>query len=325
MTEDALMTLTGSVKPVREPDGPPPATEKVIKRVNWWMWIIFAVIIVVVLDVILQLIQNPRLGWDTVGEYLFSPTVLDGLGMTLLLTVLSTVAAYIIGTIVAVMQLTTNPGLRLLGGLYVWIFRSIPQLVLLLIFFNLAAFIPVIEFGLPGFGLTFAELDARRLINGLMAALLGLSLSEGAYAAEVVRGGIISVDKGQVEAASALGIPQRRIFFRIVLPQAMRAIVPALGNAVIGMLKTTSLVSTIAVHDLLYNVQIIYNANFQVIPLLIVATIWYLAWTTVLSIAQYFVEAHFGKGYRSAAKSGATKGFFRKLIDDPSSVLAGRR
>ncbi|MFT4307492.1 MAG: amino acid ABC transporter permease, partial [Microbacterium sp.] len=273
---------------------------------------------------VLQLIENPRMHWATVGEYLFNPSVLDGLGMTLLLTVLATAAAYVIGTIVAILQLASNPGLKLIGGLYVWALRSIPQLVLLLIFFNLAAFVPVIELGLPGFGLTLGEIDSRRLISGFAAALIGLSLSEGAYAAEVVRGGIISVDKGQAEAASALGIPQRRIFFRIVLPQAMRAIVPALGNAVIGMLKTTSLVSTIAVHDLLYNVQIIYNANFQVIPLLIVATIWYLVWTTVLSVVQYFVESHYGKGYRGT-RTTAKKGFFRKLIDDPASVLSGRR
>ncbi len=325
MTDNAVLSKPGSAEASEPAETTAEDASRPRRYRNWASWAVFAAVLVLLLDLLLQIVRNERLDWPIVGEYLFDPTVLDGLRMTLVLTVLATACAYVLGTVVAVMQLSANPGLRLIGGLYVWLFRSVPQLVLLLIFFNLAAFAPVIELGLPGLGLSLGEISSRRLINGFMAAIIALSLSEGAYAAEVIRGGIVSVDRGQVEAASALGIPSRRILFRIVLPQAMRAIVPALGNAVIGMLKTTSLVSTIAVHDLLYNVQVIYNANFDIIPLLIVATIWYLVWTTVLSIVQYFVESYFGRGHRTGTGGRGAKAFFKKLIDDPSSVLSGRR
>jgi len=178
---------------------------------------------------------------------------------------------------------------------YVGFFRGTPLLVQLIFWFNLAALYPAIAFGVP-FGPHLVTGDANKLITPFVAAILGLGLNEAAYMAEIVRAGLLSVDHGQTQAAQALGMTQRQIFRRIVLPQSMRVIIPPTGNQTISMLKTTSLVSVIALHDLLYASQIIYSRTYLVIPLLITASLWYLIVTTVLSVGQYYIERHFKRG-----------------------------
>jgi polar amino acid transport system permease protein len=193
------------------------------------------------------------------------------------------------------MRQSPNPLVSGASWVYVWFFRGTPVLVQLLFWNFVSALYPRISLGIP-FGPAFVHVDANALITPFAAAILGLGLNEAAYMAEIVRAGIISVEEGQTDAAQALGMTRLQTMRRIVLPQAMRVIVPPTGNETISMLKTSSLVSVIAYTELLYSVQLIYAVNYRTIPLLIVASIWYLIVTTVLSIAQYYVERYFGRG-----------------------------
>ncbi|MGO1544447.1 MAG: amino acid ABC transporter permease [Gulosibacter sp.] len=225
---------------------------------------------------------NSRFQWLTVLEYLFNPQILTGLGNTLVLTVVGMVIGIILGLLLAIMRLSSTKIAQLLAGAYIWFFRGTPVLVQLIFWYNFGALYPRI------FGL-----QANDLITPLTAAILGLGLNQAAYIAEVVRGGIISVGKGQREAAQAVGMTPGLIYRRIILPQAMPAIIPPVGNEFITLLKNTSLVSVIAMADLLHSAQLIYARTYETIPLLIVVCIWYLVVTTVLTLAQGRVERHF--------------------------------
>ncbi|UUU29854.1 amino acid ABC transporter permease [Streptomyces sp. CA-210063] len=245
--------------------------------------------------VVNSVVRNRAFQWDVVGRYFTTAAVLDGLLLTLWLTGVVMVLGFLLGTPLAVMRLSANPVLRTLSWGYVWIFRSTPLLVQLLFWFNIGALYPTLGLGIP-FGPQFVTVETVNLLGPTLTAVIGLTLHEAAYAAEVVRGGILSVDAGQTEAAQALGIGRRRTLRRIVIPQAMRSIVPTAGNMLIGTLKGTSIVSVLAVHDLLYSVQLVYNQTYQVIPLLMVATLWYIAVTTVLSVGQFYVERSYARG-----------------------------
>ena len=236
-----------------------------------------------------SMIYNENFGWDIVAEYLFSPVVLSGLGLTIWLTVVAMTLGIILGLVLAVMALSSNPMLRYPADVYLWLFRGTPVLVQLIFWYNLAALYPVIQFGLP-FGDVLAEYSTNALITPYTAALLGLSLNEAAYMAEITRAGIASIDYGQEEAAKSLGMSRVKTLRRIILPQALRVIIPPTGNQVIGMLKMTSLVSVISLYDLLYSVQGVSARTFQVIPMLIVACAWYLLMTSILSIGQKYIE-----------------------------------
>jgi polar amino acid transport system permease protein len=196
------------------------------------------------------------------------------------------------------MRLSPNPLVSGASWAYIWFVRGTPVLVQLLFWSFIAALYPRISLGVPFGGPELLGGSATAVITPFVAAVLGLGLNEGAYMAEIVRAGILSVDEGQEEAAHALGMTRLQTLRRIVLPQAMRVIIPPTGNETISMLKTTSLVSVIAVTDLLYAVQLIYAQNYRQIPLLIVACCWYLLFTTVLSIGQYYIERHYGRGTR---------------------------
>ena len=233
---------------------------------------------------------NPRFGWDTVWLYLRDISIGKGLLITLELTIICMVIGTVLGVVIAIMRLSPNPVVRAVASAYVFFFRGTPVLVQLLFWYNLAALYPAITLG-PGL-----QLDANALITPMFAAILGLGLNQGAYMSEIVRAGILSVDHGQHEAAGALGINRMQTMRRIVLPQAMRVIIPPTGNETIGMLKTTALVSVISVPELLYSAQIIYSRNFETIPLLIVASIWYIVVTTVLTVGQYYLERYYAKG-----------------------------
>ncbi|GGP99159.1 putative amino acid ABC transporter, permease protein [Streptomyces roseolilacinus] len=245
--------------------------------------------------VVNSVVRNRAFQWDVVGRYFTTTAVLEGLLLTLWLTGVVMVLGFLLGTPLAVMRLSANPVLRTLSWGYVWIFRSTPLLVQLLFWFNIGALYPTLGLGIP-FGPEFVTVKTVNLLGPTLTAVIGLTLHEAAYAAEVVRGGILSVDAGQTEAAQALGIGRPRALRRIVVPQAMRAIVPTAGNMLIGTLKGTSIVSVLAVHDLLYSVQLVYNQTYQVIPLLMVATVWYIAVTTVLGAGQFYVERHYARG-----------------------------
>jgi polar amino acid transport system permease protein len=221
--------------------------------------------------------------------------VLDGLAITIVLTVVAMAMGIVLGVVLAVMRLSANPLLSSTSWVYIWFFRGTPILVQLLFWFNLAFLYPRLSFGVP-FGPSFLHADANSLITPLAAAILGLGLNEGAYMAEIVRAGILSIDHGQVDAAQALGMSRTLTMRRIILPQAMRVIIPPTGNETISMLKTSSLASVITVTELLYAVQLIYAVNFKTIPLLIVTSIWYLIVTSVLTAGQYYIERHYARG-----------------------------
>jgi polar amino acid transport system permease protein len=262
-------------------------------------WVAALVVAVIAVLLARSVITNPRFEWGTVGDYLFDSRVLHGVLTTIELTVIAMVIGVLGGALLAVMRLSPNPLVSGSSFFYIWIFRGTPVLVQLFVWNFISAVYPEISFGLP-----FLHLDANNLIKPFTAAILGLGLNEAAYMAEIVRAGILSVDEGQSEAAQALGMTRTQTMRRIVLPQAMRVIVPPTGNEVISMLKTTSLASAIAVTELLYAVQLIYSQNYKTIPLLIVASIWYLVGTTILSIGQYFLERRFGRGQSRAEKMG---------------------
>ena len=272
-----------------------PEELEVVRAKHPWQWVSAFVVLALVALVLRSVMTNPNFGWATVAQYIRDFSIMKGLLVTLQLTVVSMLIGIVIGVILAVMRISRNVVMQGAAGAYVYFFRGTPVLVQLLFWFNLAALYPVISFGIPG-----VALDANQLITPLTAAILGLGLNQGAYMSEIVRAGIISVDAGQMEAAEALGISRMRATWRVVLPQAMKVIIPPTGNETIGMLKTTALVSVISVPDLLYSAQIIYSRSFDPIPLLIVASLWYLAATTVLAVGQYYLERRFARGVARA-------------------------
>ncbi|MEJ1115709.1 amino acid ABC transporter permease [Paenarthrobacter sp. CCNWLY172] len=264
--------------------------------------VLAVVLILVALSAAWDVAVNERYRWDVVVSYLFAPQILAGAGLTILLTVVSMTVGIALGTLLAIMRLSDNPILSTISRGYIWFFRGTPLLVQLIFWYNIAALYPVIAFGLPFGGPSMVLGSANVLISPLGAALLGLSLNEAAYMAEIIRGGIGSVDKGQYDAARALGMSGGKLMNRVILPQAMRVVLPPTGNQVISMLKGTSLVSVLAISDLLYSAQIIYANNYQTIPLLIVASVWYLLMTTVLSFFQNKLERRYGRGFDSAPR-----------------------
>jgi polar amino acid transport system permease protein len=241
-------------------------------------------------------VTSPHVQWSVITHYLTVHSILIGVLRTLELTVIGMAIGVALGTLLALMKLSVNPLLGGLASLYLWLFRGTPLLVQILFWFNLASFAPQISLGIPFGGATFVSWKTNSVISPLTAALIALGTNMGAYMCEIIRAGILSVDEGQVEASLALGMTRNRAMRRIVLPQAMRVIIPPTGNMAIALLKDSSLVSVISMTELLYSVQLIYANTFQVIPLLIVASIWYLVLTTVFSIGQVFLERRFGRG-----------------------------
>lgn len=258
-----------------------------------------ATVVILVLAALLahSVATNPNFEWGSVFGYFLDGRILRGLGTTLLLTVIAMVVGIIIGVLMAVGRQSQTLVVATAAGAFVAFFRGTPLLVQLIFWFNLAALYPELSLGVP-FGPTFASADTNVLISPFLAAILGLGLNEGAYMSEIVRAGLLSVDPGQVDAAEALGLRKAQVFRRIVLPQAMRVIIPPTGNQTISMLKTTSLVSVIAIPDILFAAQTIYSRNFEVIPLLITVSLWYLLVTTVLSAGQRMIERRFSRGDR---------------------------
>ena len=239
---------------------------------------------------------NWRFSWNVVFHYFTVTEILQGLGRTILLTIISMAIGITLGVTIAIMRLSKSRLLSSTAWTYTWFFRGTPVYVQLIFWFNIAAIYPMITFGLPFMHATFFHLNTVTFFTPFTAGIIGLGLNEGAYMSEIARSGLIAVDEGQIEAASAIGMTRAQTLRLVILPQAMRVIIPPTGNEVISMLKTTSLVSSIGVIELLGAAQNIYSATYQVVPMLIVASLWYLAITTVLSIGQYYLERHYAKG-----------------------------
>ncbi|MHA7134850.1 amino acid ABC transporter permease [Oerskovia turbata] len=258
-------------------------------------WVATAAVAVLLAMVVSSLVTNPKWEWSVVAQYLTWPSVLNGLWGTIRLTAVAAVIGFGLGTVLALMRLSRSPLLQSVSSAYTWVFRSVPLILQLLLWYNLAYLYPTLSLGIP-FGPGFAEFGTLDVIDKFGAAILGLGLSQAAYSSEIVRAGILSVDQGQHEAAASLGIPRSRQTLRIVLPQAMRTIVPTSVNEIIGLVKGTSVVYVLAYGELFYTIGVIYGRNQRVVPLLMVAAIWYLIITTVLTVAQYYVERHYAKG-----------------------------
>jgi polar amino acid transport system permease protein len=274
------------------------ADEPIVKLRHPGRWIAATVIAFLLVVFVHFVATAPKLRLDLVVGYLFEKSIMLGLVKTLQLTVIAMLVGVVLGTVLAVMRLSDNPVLRSVAGGYVWLFRGTPILVQLLFWFFLGTVLPQISIGLPFGGPDLVSWPTNTVITQFTAAILGLGLNEAAYMAEIVRAGIGSVDSGQREAAEALSMSPWITYRRVILPQAARLIVPPTANQTISMLKLTSLVLVIGLPELTTTAQLIYGRNFQQIPLLIVASLWYLVLTTILTIVQNRLENRMSRGVR---------------------------
>jgi polar amino acid transport system permease protein len=272
-----------------------PAPIKAVPVRHPGRWAAVVVIALLVAMAINSIITNPNWQWEFQLQNAFAEPVVQGVWTTLWLTVASMAMGVLLGVVLAVMRLSPNPILAATAWLYIWVFRGTPVLVQLVMWSQLGALYRQISLGVP-FGPGWFTIDTRTLIPNAVAALLGLGLNEAAYMSEIIRAGILSVDEGQTEAASALGMSRMLTLRRIVLPQAMRVVVPPTGNETISMLKTTSLVSAVPYAELFFQTSSIGSRTFQVFPTLVMASLWYLAMTSVLMIGQYYIERYYARG-----------------------------
>ncbi len=249
---------------------------------------------------------SPNIRWSAIGQYLFADQILKGLALTLVLTALAQTIGVTVGVVLAAMTISPNGLPRAVSAIYIWVFRGTPTLIQIIVWFNIGLVFPTIFFGIPmtGIGVTFST---NSVITPLLAAVIALGLNEAAYMAEIVRGGILAIDPGQREASASIGLNHRKTMQFVVLPQALRLIIPATGNELISMLKNTSLVSVIAANELMTSAQQIYAMNFLTIELLMVVSIWYLITTTLATIAQRALERYLNKVTHPAATSPAKR------------------
>ena len=256
-----------------------------------------AVIALFILAVVIQSVAfNPRWEWSVFAQWFFAPAILSGLGQTLLLTLIASLLSIVLGVGLALARLSPS---WLLSGLafgYIWLFRSLPLIVVLIILYNFSYLYETLSLGIPFTPLTLVEYKTIDVLGQFSTAVIGLTLVQAAYTAEIIRGGILGVDQGQFEAAAALGLPSSRRTVRIILPQALRSIIPTGFNEIISLAKGTAMVYVLAMPELFYTIQMVYNRTQQVIPLLMVAAIWYLLITTVLSVFQHYVERWLARG-----------------------------
>ncbi|POD19834.1 amino acid ABC transporter permease [Pseudomonas syringae pv. syringae] len=268
-------------------------------------WLAWAVVLLILAKFIWLISLNDSFQWPVVGKWLFNPSVLNGLAVTLGLTAVAMVLGIVIGIVLALMRVSDSLLLRNMSGVYIWIFRGTPLLVQLIFWYNLSALFPQITVSIP-FGPTLGQWTTNSLITPLTAAIVGLALNEAAYMTEIIRSGLISVDSKQAETAMAFGMTRGRALRRIIIPQAMRTIIPPTGSQVISLIKATSLVSVIAMGDLLYSVQAVYNRTFEIIPMLMVAVAWYLFITSILNVFQRYIERYYARGEHGVSVSNPT-------------------
>ena len=273
-------------------------------------WLVSAAGLVVVLSIAVTVVRSPNLHWDVVAHYMVDSTILDGTLVTLALTAITMIFGIALGIVVALMRLSDIATLRSCAWLFVWFFRSTPLLVALVFWYNIALFFPVVELSLP-FGPTLFSVSTNVLVTPFIAAIIAFSLNEAAYMTEIIRAGISSVPREQTDAALAIGMSRIMLFRCVVLPQALRAIVPPTGNEVVAVLKGTSLVFAISVGDLMTSAKTIYSGNYEVISLLVVVTIWYLILTSIFSAAQTLLERRLD---RDGKKSGFWASFASNTV-----------
>ncbi|WGK58267.1 amino acid ABC transporter permease [Pantoea sp. SS70] len=259
-------------------------------------WISWILVLVIAANFLWLVATNPNFEWNVVLQWFTEGSVMKGLQVTLGLTVVSMILGTLLGLLLGVWRLSENKLLSGLSSLYIWFFRGTPLLVQLIFWYNLSTLFPTIAIILPWADITFASWNTNDLITPLTAAIAGLALNEAAYMAEIIRAGLLSVDNGQVETTQAFGMSRSRALRRVIIPQAMRSIIPPTGNQLISMIKATSLVSVIAMGDLLYSVQAVYNRTFEIIPMLMVAVIWYLFITSILNLGQSAIERYYARG-----------------------------
>ncbi|WP_432988841.1 amino acid ABC transporter permease [Dactylosporangium sp. CA-233914] len=276
---------------------------RVVKQRHPWRWVSVAIALLLAGRLVVSMITNDAYRWDVFAQYMFSEAILSGLLLTLEVTAMAMALGIVLGIVIAVCRMSRNPILSNFAWFYTWIFRGTPTLVQLIFFYNLSALYPKVTLGIP-FGPDLHSWPTNALISAMVAGVLGLGLNEAAYMSEIVRGGLLSIDRGQTEAAMGLGMTPWQTFRRIVLPQAVRVIIPPTFNNIIGMLKYSSLVSVLSLGDLLYVSEQIFSRNFQPIPLLLAASTWYLACTSILMVGQIYIERIFGKG---VARAGSTR------------------
>lgn len=297
-----MVALKADVLPAGAPGAPSPAGRRsddgapvVVPVRRWGQWVVVAVALLFVATLGRALATNESFNYGAVHEYLFNPQILTGVWHTILITVLAEGIGLVLGTALALCRLSGNSVLSTLSWLYIWFFRGVPVLVQLIFWFNLGLVFPTLSIGIPFTGIELFSTPTNQVITAFTAALLGLGLNEGAYLGELIRGGILSVPRGQYEAAASLGMTSRQTMRRIVLPQTLRVIVPGLSNQLIIMLKITALVSVITYNDLLSSAQHIYSTNLETLELLVVASIWYVALTSALTGGQYWLERHLAR------------------------------
>ncbi|WP_242885182.1 amino acid ABC transporter permease [Actinomadura litoris] len=292
-----------------KPDGARPEAIKAVPVRHPGRWIAVAVLAVLAAMFVHMLVTNKQFQWSFIIDNAFRPNVIEGVRTTVLLTVLSMIIGVLLGIVLAVMRLSGNPILSGVAWVYTWFFRAVPRLVLAVMFGNMGILYAKYHVGgVPFAGqlgdalgvdmdATLFTVDANTILTGFMAGLLALALSEGAYMAEIVRAGMLSVDPGQNEAAGALGMSRMLAMRRIVLPQAMRVIVPPTGNETIAMLKDTALVAFVPVNnELFFQLKAVGDKSFNVFPMLVAACMWYLLLSSFLLVAQYYLERYFARG-----------------------------
>ncbi len=277
-------------------------------------WVAAALVLLLAASVVYSMATNPRFQWDVVGTYLFSDQIMRGALVTLELTAIAMLMGVVLGVILAVMWLSPNPLVSGASWFYIWLFRGTPILVQILFWSFIGALYPRVAVSVPFGGPELFGAEANSVFTAWVAAIFGLGLNEAAYMAEIVRAGINSVDEGQTEAAHSLGMTRMQTMRRVVLPQAMRVIIPPTGNETISMLKTSSLVSLIPLSELTFAAQTIYSRTYQQIPLLIVASIWYLMFTSILTVGQYYLERYFARGSTRYTKPSRLEYVARNLL-----------
>jgi polar amino acid transport system permease protein len=290
-----------------------PEAIKAIPLRHPWRWVSAVVVLALAAAAVYTFAAAPTLDWRVVGQYLFFPRILQGIAVTLELTIIAMAIGVSLGALLAVMRLSVNPVLSSVSWFYIWFFRGTPVLVQIFFWYNLALLLPTLKIGIP-----FTHIEWIGITNQIdspfIAAILGLGLNEAAYMSEIVRAGIISVDQGQTEAAQALGMTRVHVMRRIVLPQAMRVVLPPTGNETISMLKTSSLASIATVGELFYVQEQIASATFSVVELLVVASIWYLVMTSILTFGQYYLERYFARGSARQLPPTPLQRFRRMLL-----------
>ena len=281
-----------------------PAELEVVPVRHPGRWVASAIVLVLLVMLVHSLFfshvtfngrRRARFEWHVIDHYFFSSEVLHGLVNTLEITAVAMLGGIVLGVVLAVMRLSPNPLVSSTSWVYIWFFRGTPVLVQLLFWFFIAYLFPTFSIGIP-FGPAFFHVGLNHWLTPFRAASFGLALNEGAYMSEIVRAGILSVDEGQSEAAQSLGMNRLMTLRLIVLPQAMRVIIPPTGNETISMLKTSALASVITLPEILFQVEEIYARTYQTMPLLIVASLWYLVVTSVLMVGQYYLERHYARG-----------------------------